>query len=212
MKILDKLPRGKAKRGKKPRRGRTAPTNPKLMSDELRAAEAVKMRIRGMDLDDIRKELGYSSIGNVSRAITRQMENTVQEPCDMYRELESRRLDALLAAIWEKAMNANCRAVDSAVNIIARRCRLWGSDATDDFRVRKMALDWILLMQKTVKEKVMDETIPRERIVDEIVKEMQLHLLAEKAETVTMKGPELPGTADSPPLPVEENPEEKIEE
>ena len=45
---------------------------------------------------------------------------------DALRELEAMRLDALHAALWDKAMTGDVRATNSIVIIIDRRCRLLG--------------------------------------------------------------------------------------
>jgi len=45
---------------------------------------------------------------------------------DELREFETARLDALQAALWDKAMTGDVRATNSIVRFIDRRCRLLG--------------------------------------------------------------------------------------
>jgi hypothetical protein len=50
------------------------------------------------------------------------------EAADAYRQLEFNRLDLLLGAVWEEAMNGDVASVQAATKLIEMRCRLVGLD------------------------------------------------------------------------------------
>ncbi len=97
-----------------------------------RRAKAVALRLAGVDYDTIADRLGYASRGAAYTDITRALEANVAEQqrgADLLRQEELARLDRLQAGVWQAATGGDSRAVDTALRIIDRRCKLLGLDA-----------------------------------------------------------------------------------
>lgn len=94
----------------------------------LRQNEAVKLRLTGLSLNEIARQLGYASSGGVHHAINHALKKTLQEPADTLRKLECERLDALLLGLWPAASSGDRRAVETVLNLMARRAKLLGLD------------------------------------------------------------------------------------
>lgn len=68
-----------------------------------RRTAALRLRIEGVSVDDIRDQLGYSSSARVSEDITRALAQRTEQQAvmaDQLRQLELDRLDALYLAVW----------------------------------------------------------------------------------------------------------------
>jgi hypothetical protein len=61
----------------------------------------------------------------IAKALQREEHAAANE----LRTLETRRLDALQASVWDRAMDGDLAAAAAALRIIAARCRLMGLDA-----------------------------------------------------------------------------------
>ncbi|AJE32549.1 hypothetical protein B842_03480 [Corynebacterium humireducens NBRC 106098 = DSM 45392] len=69
------------------------------------------------------------SVSTVHDDYTRALGDIPRAEADSLRKVEGARLDALQAAVWEKAMLGNLDAGHQVLRIIDRRCRLFGLDA-----------------------------------------------------------------------------------
>lgn len=97
-----------------------------------RRSKAVAMRLAGIDYDTIATRLGYASRGAACTDINRALEANVAEQnhnADVLRQEELQRLDRLQAGVWAAAAGGDTKAVDTALKIIDRRCKLLGLDA-----------------------------------------------------------------------------------
>jgi hypothetical protein len=97
-----------------------------------RRSKAIAMRLAGMDYDTIAKRLGYYNRGAAYNDITAALEQNVAEQnrnADVLRQEELQRLDRLQAGVWTAAASGDTKAVDTALRIIDRRCKLLGLDA-----------------------------------------------------------------------------------
>lgn len=84
-------------------------TAPRTVEAALLEAEAVKLRIRGKDYDEIGAELGVTPDGAfkaVERAIERARE-TATEDASTLREIELKRCDAIIDSFWDRATDAS---------------------------------------------------------------------------------------------------------
>ncbi len=71
-----------------------------------RRAEAIRLKVAGLDWDAIAKQLGYASRGAACTDVRRAMEKNVAAEAmevEVYRSLEIDRLDRLQAAHWTAA-------------------------------------------------------------------------------------------------------------
>ena len=98
--------------------------------DRHRAAtaprRAVELAIDGASYGAIAPKVGYSHRGTAYRAVHKGLTERITAGVDELRRLELDRLDALQAAIWGKALDADTTAVNTVLRIIERRTRLLG--------------------------------------------------------------------------------------
>ncbi|NYG07772.1 hypothetical protein BJ986_002259 [Phycicoccus badiiscoriae] len=83
-----------------------------------------------MTYDEIAAELGYANRGTVFRIVRDALIERQDEAVDSLRFLESQRLDALQAALWDKAMSGDVNAARSILGVITARVRLLGLEGT----------------------------------------------------------------------------------
>lgn len=109
--------------------GSTRPGSPRMVAARQRQAQAVQLRIAGATLEAIAAKLGYGTPAAAHNAIQAALNRTVQLPAAELRELELRRLDALLMALWPNATKGGLETIDRVLRISDRRVRLLGLDA-----------------------------------------------------------------------------------
>lgn len=112
-----------------------------------RRAKLIRLRREGVRYDDPRiLDLGYSDSGAARKDVIRALErNRAEEAAEVgvYRQQENERLDALLAAVWDKATTPSpvfdkdheivdhvidLKAVDTVLKLMDRRAKLNGLD------------------------------------------------------------------------------------
>lgn len=106
-----------------------------------RRRQAIALRLAGADLQTIADRLGYAGRAAVCVDLRRAHDVALADAShdlETWRALELARLDRLQAAVWADALAGNVRAVDAAVRIIDRRCRLLGLDAPQRHEVITM--------------------------------------------------------------------------
>ncbi len=100
------------------------------MSDKAladwRKCRAVELALHGKTYDQIAREVGYANRGTAHRVVRKALADRLVDNIDELREFEAARLDALQAALWDKAMSGDVRATAGILRIIDRRCRLLG--------------------------------------------------------------------------------------
>lgn len=106
-----------------------------------RLAKALDMRRAGATFQQIADECGWPSRANAYRAIRKAIDDIVREPANEIVTLELERLDAMHAALWNRAMAGPAKvqvaAVRQLINIMQRRAKLLG---LDDFERRSIEL------------------------------------------------------------------------
>ncbi|MFC9341476.1 hypothetical protein ACFT0G_31010 [Streptomyces sp. NPDC057020] len=97
-----------------------------------RRKNAIQMVLAGLDYETIAERLGYASRGaahtDVSRALTANLADVKKEAATL-REVQARRYQRLLAAVWAKAIKAdtdNLKAVETAARLVDRIVKLYG--------------------------------------------------------------------------------------
>ncbi|MDX5526068.1 hypothetical protein PV677_35970 [Streptomyces sp. DE06-01C] len=112
-----------------------------------RRAKLLKLRRQGIPYDDPRiMGLGYANAGAARKDLTRALQHHHDEEAaeaSVYRQQENERLDALLAAVWDKATTPSpvfnkdreivaeeidLKAVDTVLKLMDRRAKLNGLD------------------------------------------------------------------------------------
>ncbi|MGA5820825.1 hypothetical protein ACPC54_23530 [Kitasatospora sp. NPDC094028] len=90
-----------------------------------RAAQALTLRLAGVDWNTIVERLDYpdvsAAIEDVTEAADAQYDGV---PLDPLRVLEILRFDRLQAAVWSAAMKGDLAAVNAALSIGDRRARM----------------------------------------------------------------------------------------
>lgn len=97
-----------------------------------RRRAAVQLRIEGKSWQQIADLLGYDSKGGACKDVSRALQKAVTDlalPLEEYRQLELDRLDAMQEALWPKVLDADTRAIDTALRLMDRRAKLLGLDA-----------------------------------------------------------------------------------
>lgn len=94
-----------------------------------RERDALELRKGGMTFERIAEQLGYADRSGAWRAVNAALSATLQEPSDELRRLECERLDALLLAMWPKALEGSTWHVDRCLAVMDRRAKLLGLDA-----------------------------------------------------------------------------------
>jgi hypothetical protein len=96
-----------------------------------RRAQAITLRIAGMDWQSIADRLGYNSRGAACQDVTRALEANLKEQSqavDVLRDVETLRLDRLQAAAWPAAVRGDLKSIETVLKVIDRRVKLLGLD------------------------------------------------------------------------------------
>ncbi|MFF4409825.1 hypothetical protein [Streptomyces sp. NPDC001404] len=96
-----------------------------------RRAQAIALRLAGMDYQTISERLGYADRGAASKDVHRALESALEAEsaaAETLRELEVQRLDRMQAAAWAKAAKGDLKAIETVLKVIDRRARLLGLD------------------------------------------------------------------------------------
>lgn len=88
---------------------------------------ALELRRQGLNYHDIARELNIDT-RTAYRIVQEALTRWIAEPAEDVRLLELQRLDALLAALWDKAIAGDLAAVDRVLRIMERRAKLLGLD------------------------------------------------------------------------------------
>lgn len=97
-----------------------------------RRAEAIGLRLAGMDWDTIATRLHYAdkaaACKDVSRALAARLEEEGRA-VEEYREVELMRLDRLQAAAWPAALAGDVRSIEAVLRLMIGRWKLLGLEA-----------------------------------------------------------------------------------
>lgn len=97
-----------------------------------RRANAIVLRLAGLDYDTIAQRLDYADRAAAYKDIERALQANIAQQAqsaDALREVELMRLDRLQAAAWQAATRGELRAIETVLKVIDRRCRILGMDA-----------------------------------------------------------------------------------
>lgn len=96
-----------------------------------RRAQAIALRMAGMDYATIAERLDYGSPQAASKDLFRALRSYREEEeakVEEWRQLESQRLDRLQAAAWAKALKGDLKAIETVLKVISQRSKLLGLD------------------------------------------------------------------------------------
>jgi len=97
-----------------------------LAEARIKRTRAVELLAEGCSYDEIARQIGFTNRGSAHRAVSKALSEREAEGVDELRAVELARLDRLQAVVWDKAVNGDVRAVNTAVKIIGQRVRLLG--------------------------------------------------------------------------------------
>jgi hypothetical protein len=104
-------------------------TGPKAIKAQDTAMRALELRKAGATYEAIAQMMGYSSKSTAFNAVNRLMTSTKREGSREAFEMELRRLDDLLMALWPAARQGELPAIDRTLRIMESRRKLLGLDA-----------------------------------------------------------------------------------
>jgi DNA-binding transcriptional MerR regulator len=99
-----------------------------------KAQDAIKLRIAGHSLDEIREQLDYKTRRDVLNAIIKEIKASGREPAEQAREIELQRLDHMLERLQPGIDKGDVRAVSLGIAISDRRANLMGLDKPPEGR------------------------------------------------------------------------------
>lgn len=106
-------------------------TGPKAIKAQETAMRALELRKAGATYETIAQMMGYSSKSTAFNAVNRLMTSTKREGSREAFEMELRRLDDLLMALWPAARQGELPAIDRTLRIMESRRKLLGLDAPE---------------------------------------------------------------------------------
>lgn len=107
----------------------TGPGKPPTDIAQARQVKALALRLSGLTLEQVAQHAGYASRRSALRAIQRALADVQVADVDALRRLESARLDRLLSACWQGALNGDVAKIREARRITEARARLLGLNA-----------------------------------------------------------------------------------
>ncbi len=99
-----------------------------LAMAKLKRVRALELVAQGMSYDAVARAVGYRHRGSAHRAVFRALAEREAEDVDYLRAIEVARLDRLQAALWDKALGGDLRAIGVVIRIIGQRARVLGLD------------------------------------------------------------------------------------
>lgn len=110
----------------------TAAVNAQMVRAKAHGLSVMDMRLEGMSMERISIVVGMSVEGVYAayrEAIAKRAAENYEGEVAHLRQLEADRMDALLSAVWPKAIGGDLYAVYAALRIAERRAKLFGLDA-----------------------------------------------------------------------------------
>lgn len=94
----------------------------------IKRTKVVEAVAAGATYDEAAEQAGYASRSGAYKALWRALGDRETQAVDEHRAIELARLDALQAALWERAMTGDVKAAGMVLRIIEQRSRLLGLD------------------------------------------------------------------------------------
>jgi len=97
-----------------------------------RRARAVELATQGHTYEEIAGEVGYANRGTAYRVVRKALDENVAAAVEEYREVEVARLNALQAALWDRAISGDVEAVEAVLKIVMARVKLLGLSSASE--------------------------------------------------------------------------------
>ena len=104
---------------------------------ELQAIKMYRMRVQGYTVVEIAEELGIAhQVVTINlRRVMQELKALSEQEADSYRAYELTRLDNLFKSLQAKIEEGDVNAVNAAVRVIERRCKMLGIDAPQEIKI-----------------------------------------------------------------------------
>lgn len=123
---------------------------------KVRQAIAIQRRLAGDTYAQIATELGYAGSQGAYEAVRAGLRAFATETADQVRAMEVARLDQLMQAHWQQALDGDIKHTTIVLDIMRRRANLLGLDAPKRIdissMVRQVALEHGLDPEQAVKD------------------------------------------------------------
>ena len=94
----------------------------------VKRAKVVEAVANGATYEQAAQQAGYATRSGAYKAFWRALGDRQADSVDQHRTLEVQRLDALQAAMWDKPLAGDIKALNAVLRIIEQRSRLLGLD------------------------------------------------------------------------------------
>lgn len=101
-------------------------TRPEVLEARTRAQQALRLRMSGATLQEVADRLGFNSRQAVWKATTSLLERQEREATAEWQALQLARLERLLLAVWQDALDGDNRAGQQALRILQELGKLTG--------------------------------------------------------------------------------------
>jgi hypothetical protein len=107
------------------------PGHPQMIAARAHEEQALELRKKGFSYPEIGRQLGVSQAGafQMVMRVLAAYEDDIKEQVPRVRQLELERLDDMLTKLQPKINMGDDRAVNTALNLMARRAKFMGLDA-----------------------------------------------------------------------------------
>jgi hypothetical protein len=136
------------------RRGRRNGTDSKALEMEARRVKVYDLRLRGKTIREIAAAVGVSvqtAHADVTAVLTR-IKADANDTAEQVRQLEIERLDKMLDAFWLGVLCGNEKAADVVLKVHARRAKLLGLDAPEQYDVNAAIAATVTATPATARE------------------------------------------------------------
>lgn len=172
-------------------------TSPEQIAVDEKQIKALELRKAGVSLRQIAEELGYASPSGAHEAIKAALGKARAEPAQDLRNLMAARLDEMLVATYENALQGDVDSIAAVLRIEERRARLFGIDRREapiNIKLPKMmeAADALRvvgdLLEKTANGEILpDEASRLAGLVQSFTKIAETTELAERVKALEKK-------------------------
>lgn len=111
------------------------PSRAQRAATAQRRAQAIQLRLSGVDWQTIANRLSYSDRAAACKDVTRALEanqTAARNAGEDLRTVELARLDRLQAALWAQALHGDHKVVDTLLRLMQRRAKMLGLDEAPD--------------------------------------------------------------------------------
>lgn len=113
--------------------GKSTPSARTRRTDaSARAAEALELRLSGLGYAEIAERLGYSDKSGAWRAVEGELREIRREKATEAVDIDITRLDKVLNAVWQKALDGDPVAIDRVLKVLDRRAKYFDLDGRAD--------------------------------------------------------------------------------